>query len=334
MTPTAASAVERRAAAAVRRARAHAYGLLARLILKGADPKLLGEIRRTPGLRDGFVDTTDDEALAADHYQLFGMLAPPYSTAYLVTTPEAKDGVVEAIRSACSSAGFRPTLSDVSQDHLGMLLAFLSFADHAAADAAEDDLDSVATDLEALVAQFIDRWVLSWLPVWVVAAARHGGAWGDLARLIGAFVAAHRKELNHPVQAPAPERTDFAHDLLDDPATDLRRVGAWLATPRQAGLWFSRADIADIARRHGAPCGFGQREQLLENLLKSAANYGELPGVAEALEERCRELAAALEDSGVDGELLRPWRDASKHTANMLRRLAAAARQVSKRAEA
>lgn len=308
-----------------RRARAHAYGLLSRLVLRGAEPEVLAEAQRTAGIRESFVDAGGPEALAADHFEIFGMLAPPYAAAFLAEGPEEGAEIVEAIRSACAGAGFTPRLTDVTPDHAGILLAFLSFAEHAIADALEDGQAAVARHLEALVAAVLDRWVLSWVPVWVAAGSSRGGPWAEVVALVGAFVAAHRAALPHPVCASA--RSDRASGLLDDPRTDLRALAEHLACPRRAGGWLTRADIAELGRRHGAPAGFGPRRLLLQNVLQNAAAYGEIPALARALAGRFCERAGALAATSVDPELLRGWQSAATDTVRMLQRMAEVAEE-------
>ncbi len=330
MSPTASPARTPLAAprAAERHARAEAYALLARLVLRGADPGLLAQARRTPGLREGFANAAEGDDLAADHYELFGLLAPPYAAMYLARTADAASEVIDAIRQACAAAGFTPKDSEVTPDHLGIELAFLSFAEHAIAEAEEDGLHNLSRHLERLEAEFIDLWLLSWLPVWVAAAAAHAGAWGDLAALTGALAAAHRQLLPHPVVLGSQATSAPTDNLLDDPRTDLRALGAWLANPTSAGVWLSRADITEIGRQSGVPSGFGQREQLLENLLRSSATYGELPRVARALAELSSARDDTLDSSGVAHEQLQGWHDATKRTVRALERIATAAHEL------
>src|SRR5690606_14610152 len=89
----------------------------------------------------------------------------------------------------------------------------------------------------------------------------------------------------------------------------------------QAGIWLSRADIVDIGRRCGAPSGFGPRRQLLENLLSSAASYGELPEVARELMRLWQERDRALGESGVEPALLSGWRVAAADAGWLLARM-------------
>jgi hypothetical protein len=54
-------------------------------------------------------------------------------------------------------------------------------------------------------------------------------------------------------------------------------VAAYLLTPAHSGFYLSRDDIARLGRQFHLPRGFGDRRQMLTNLLRSAAEYDSLP---------------------------------------------------------
>ncbi len=181
-------------------------------------------------------------------------------------------------------------------------------------------LNTLAT--ERVDAAFLDARVLSWLPAWATAVRRLARPYPTaLATQIEDVVLLHRSLLVDPVAA----RFELADpDLdLDDPKTDLRRIGEWLATPARSGVLVTRADIARVGGGQRVPRGFGQRAQLVVNLLRSAANLDAFDGVVRGLEQVAREWAEALAAPRYDEvrALARPWAERAATTAETLRRL-------------
>ena len=65
--------------------------------------------------------------------------------------------------------------------------------------------------------------------------------------------------------------------LLGDSKTSLEEIVTYLLTPAYSGIFFSRSDLAQLARRHEVPRGFGDRSQIFANLLRAAGKYDALP---------------------------------------------------------
>jgi len=89
---------------------------------------------------------------------------------------------------------------------------------------------------------------------------------------------------------PAPD--DPPADLLDDERTGLKDIARFLMTPAWSGLALSRDDIARLGRSAQLPRGFGDRTQMLTNLLRSAAEYDGLGAVLTRLDQQVDEWRA------------------------------------------
>jgi hypothetical protein len=232
--------------------------------------------------------------------------------------PAAQAGACsDLVRGYYEQAGFAPRLDELSADHLGIELAFLSFVTGAQAEAHHDGRPAVAARYEQLLAGFIDACVLAYLPV-LVCACDELGYWPKLARETLELVAEHRGHLPGPI---VPATLPAVASPLRDQKTGLRELARHLLTPAKVGVFFSRADIAALGRRHAVPRGFGPRELMLDNLLRSAAEYGELAGLLDSLDallarrdhalgQLVRDLVRDLGPSCAIEPAIAPWRGA------------------------
>jgi hypothetical protein len=73
--------------------------------------------------------------------------------------------------------------------------------------------------------------------------------------------------------------------LLEDDKTNLGEIVTYLLTPVYSGIYLSRDDIGRLASRGSVPRGFGERRNMLTDLLRSAANYGHLDQVLASLQD-------------------------------------------------
>ena len=62
----------------------------------------------------------------------------------------------------------------------------------------------------------------------------------------------------------------------------------YLLLPALSGIYLSRDDIGQLGRQFDLPRGFGSREMMLLNLLRTAVQYDALPSLLTALQETCR----------------------------------------------
>lgn len=292
-------------------ARSRAYALLAKLLIEGVDADTLAVLRKLPGWLLDEGEDVELELLTAEHYASFHLGVFPYAGVFLDRSAIAGAWSDQAFE-FYERAGFRPRLDEVSGDHLGIMVAFLAFA-------------SPHARFDAIVAEFLDSCVLSWLPALVGAAeGLENRFWPRALNATLELCAEHRLALPFPRAALtlAP-----GEDLLADERTGLRQIAEHLLTPVASGVFLSRADLARFGRMHELPRGFGARLIMLDNLLRSAVEHERLPALLASLDELLAEREIALERLG-ESLMLAPtiavWRSAIVRTRELAQALARA----------
>lgn len=261
-------------------ARDRAYALFARLYEKGLTADLLPLLAEIPELVDGIhLINYDEDKAEADHYDLFGFNVFPYASVFLDERATLGGRVTQNILSVYHKSGFDVPLESESADHIALQLQFLAFLSAAEGEALGDGLVQVALSIKQLQRQFMDEHLLTWLPAFVLAIRQQGDVFhSNLADLTFEMVLHHRADLGNDLLAP---ETSFslppAPDLLADQKTGLKEIAAYLVIPAYSGLYLSRGDISRLARSQLLPRGFGSRQQMLTNLLRSAADYDHIP---------------------------------------------------------
>lgn len=309
-------------------AQSRAYGLMARLLLRGVDDVAWARIRDLPELWPSPDEPPVRDELAAEHHATFHLGVFPYAGAFL--SPEATAGALsDRVSAYYERVGFSPRLDEVAADHLGVMLAFLSFATGAQADALEDGKLEIARKLEQTAGEFIESCLLSWMPSLHVAIESTGATfWADVVGMALALVAEQRGRMRQPQR---PCELPAAASPLDDEKTGLRGVAEFLLTPALSGLFLSRADISRLGRHHDVPRGFGNRAMMLTNLLRNAVDLGELAALLGTLDslltDRARALGKLADVHGLHAHA-EPWRKRMLATRGVLLTLSDHARAL------
>jgi putative dimethyl sulfoxide reductase chaperone len=273
-------------------ARSLAYDLFARLFLDGPSPAtwerlaVIPDLKKTLGNAQALRDHEADQA-ASHHFHLFGFNIFPYQSLFLDVEGSLGGQESERVLRYYRQAGFNlwPGTpmgiypSGESPDHIGLELAFLGFLSGAEADALQDGEALHALRIQTLQRDFLDLHLLPWLPVLVQAISmQEAPFYTELARLTLELVSEQRAALGNEL---AVRRAAFAlpHPpaLMENEKTGLKDIASYLLTPGYSGFYFSREDIARLGRVHRLPRGFGGRTQTLTNLLRTAADYDQLP---------------------------------------------------------
>ncbi|GIV60750.1 molecular chaperone TorD family protein [Rhodocaloribacter litoris] len=276
----------------------------------------------------------DWDGMAADHQHLFGFNVFPYAGVFLDPDGRLNGPVADEVRQVFLRSGCPLPLTGESLDHLGHELAWLAHMMHAEAEALQDGIAAEVRRIRWMQRRFLDHHLLGWLPLFLEAA--RGQASPFFRRLLDLtqdVVWAHRRALG---PAPPEEATPFTLPappaLLDLPETGLKEIAGYLATPVWAGFFLGRDDIGALGRRIGVPCGFGNRQQMLVNLVRAAAEYDRLVHLVAALKERVAVTRAGLRDL-VAGDLpglreaLTPWLERLETTDRLLDRVRGAAQE-------
>ena len=287
-------------------ARSRGYGLLGQVILRGLTPTLLIRIQQTP-LASLLSAEPDLDALAAEHHQLLSMDIHPYASLFLTPDP---GGCIAPIRDACRSAGFHIDTASARPDHLGIALMLLSFLCGARADALADDRPQIAAQTEALAQSYLASHLTPWIaPLNVAVSAHDQGFW---AAIIGTACDLAMDHWDGSGTLTLPE----APALLSESKTGLRAIATYLLSPCHSGLYLSRADIGRLSRGVSVPRGFGSREMELTNLLRTAAEYGEIGTLMEQLDT-----LLAARSAATSGPHEQVWRSRIVQTQGMVREI-------------
>ncbi len=313
-------------------ARSLAYGLLADLFARGLTPETREAALASEPLRRAIFRCAGDlDALAVEHEHALGWSTPPYEGLYLDAARTTGGASTDALWALYRECGFAPTTDDA--EHLASALRCLAFLSGAEADAIDDDHQGARERVRELSRRMLDEHVLRWFPVFACAVRRTGLAFPiALVDELEPLLAMHRLEL-----PGTPQRFSLAEEppLLARDDRGLREIAEHLATPATSGLVLGKDDIARLGRSARVPRGFGDRVQLLVNLLRSAVQYDALDGVLEALEERALAQRSALEGPSYASiaALTEPWRDRLASTAALIARIRRDAATIASRDE-
>ena len=209
----------------------------------------------------------------------------PFASTFLEADGHPGGWVSDVSIRAYVEAGFPIPDSGESGDHMGVQLLFLSFLCN------QEKLGSKLSRMQQR--QFLDTSVLTWLPAFLAAvqAERHP-FFNTLAQMALEVVVDHRDALSNglagkpPFELPQPELD------LEDPKTSLRDIAKHLLNAGHSGVFISRDVLRGWSRSGQLPAGFGARQTMLNNLLRSSVDYD---GLIQVLDFALEHLAAARE---------------------------------------
>jgi TorA maturation chaperone TorD len=312
-------------AASLALARARAYALFAELLDRSVDERCLELASLHPELA-AIVAKSSVEAIAADHCFVFDLTVPPFEG--LVRDPEARVGneVASRVQQTLSELGIE-LAGDAESEHLAVQLEVMARLCTREAEATSEEERSLA---RAGCATMLDRHLLGWLLVYESAVARCGREFPTalIAQIVD-LVLDHRGALGAAVAASYLVGEGDLDLDLDDEKTDLRAIAGYLSTPEACGVLFTRDDITRVGRQVRVPRGFGGRRLLLLNLVRSAAQLGELENVLAGLrsivvEQRDSLSARAAAAEGLVEAQIEPWSEKVTRCLQVLDRLAEA----------
>lgn len=254
----------------------HAYQLFSQLWLQGLTPELWPYVQAVPELAVHFTAVPDFENAAAVHQNLFGFNIHAHESFFLGEDGLLGGDITAAVQHTYEQIGY--TAIDAA-DHIGRELAALAFLCAAESEAWTDNLPHIARQMRAKQLLLLQNHLLRWLWPFVQAVQEHQEIfYSALAVLLRDLVTAHTHQLisSQPLP-PAIFTLPAAPAILEDSKTGLNTIANYLVTPVYSGLYLSRDTIGRIARRFDLPRGFGGRQQMLANLLRSAVQFDQLP---------------------------------------------------------
>lgn len=295
-------------------ARSRGYSLLSRLLLEGgrdAERKL-----DLFGVRGAGFHTDE---IAAAYHELFSLEVFPYAGAFVDPSGLAGSSPADEAHVFYRRCGFAGHVFDETADHFGVQLAFLSHSSRAKALAHQAGDRDAVSNIERLEARFLDSCVLSWIIPFASAVSEHDlPVWPEMVRLAVETLAEHRGALPGPVVS---HRLVPALDVLEEPGSGIKDVARVLARPALSGVWIGRKQITELGNAAEVPRGFGDRVQMLANLLRSAAKFGQAPEITGRLAEIVdleRIAYVELSETLALTAAADPWLDRLANTRSML----------------
>ncbi len=296
-------------------AKSDAYNLLGQILRDGLTPEL------QPLIFPEGEAAPDSDVLEAEYHRVFGLNVYPYAGVFL--SADGLMGGIEAEASAAFYAQVRWDAPSHDADHIGMQLGVLGWLAGAEADALADGKPGQIVRIQALRRDFLDRRVLTWLPVLARAIeSQQSPVYERVTALALDLVADDRAALGDdmppPFELPAPP------DLLADAKTSLRDIASALMTPAWVGIYLSREDVGRLAGRHQIPTGFTDRKTLMHNVLRAGVDYGVFPALMADLRQMTDAWAAYFHQIGEHPALwagCSVWAGRAAHTADLLRHI-------------
>ena len=303
-------------------ARSRGYLLLGRLFLRGVTDDVLDHVRAVEPLADhvsAFPTDADgeldrDEAGAA-HHDVFGFNVFPYQSTFIDETSRAGGDETERVADFYREAGFPLVQTAESPDHVGVELNFLGFLSKMEAENTGPDAEA-ARDFSR---RFLDEHLLQWFTALRHALHVHEHPfYRALADVTAEMLIDHRRALagdggvtptftrdaddtaRHAPRPPSAQPDPKGTDMLDDERTGLRDIAEYLLVPAHAGIYLSRATIRALSRTGNLPAGFGARDDMMSNLLNSAADYDGLERLTDLLIAHTADTRAAWEAFGAE----------------------------------
>lgn len=282
-------------------ARRHAYALFGHLFLKGVTASAgatLPILQSIPELAGTLPEPFDADEMAAEHQALFGFNVFPYESIFVDESGLLGGAATDAALESYRQAGFSFGDNSASADHIGHELGLLAHLSGAEADALEDTLPLVAERMRGLQRDFLQNHLLHWLPPFVLAVkGQERPFYTALVELTLGFVNNHYEEVSPQRGKERKEKTSAPSASprlnLNNDKTGLKDIAQFLTTPPHSGIFLSRDDVGRLARRMDLPRGFGDRAQMLTNLMRTAVQYDTLPALLQAI----RQHAAAWDDA-------------------------------------
>jgi TorA maturation chaperone TorD len=309
-------------------ARSNSYRLLGQLYREGLTAVSLPYVQQIPELSAVTPEPFNADAAAASHHELFQLNVFAYESFFL-----SEDGLVGGEKTAVvqqhfSQQGYAVPAAQTEVDHLGQQLTFLAFLTAREANAWESSNARAATVAQNEQLSFLKAHLLRWMvPCLLAVQAQSDAFFGEVVHLTQGLVLEHFETLLETAVSPPPSFLPPTKNILADDKTGFKEITHYLLLPAFSGIYLSRGNIGQLARQFKLPRGFGSREQMLVNLLRTAVQYEALTTLLTALQETCQDWQAdyqQLADAYPDAApFIHPWQVRAAATEQLLAELMA-----------
>ena len=316
-------------------ARSHSYRLFSQLYLQGITAVTLPTLQQLPELAAHLPQPFDPDTSAASHVDLFQHNIFPYESFFLSDAGLLGGRDTAVVQQHYQQRGYSAASSGTEADHLGNQLGFLAFLTAAEADAWADNLPHEAARLRTHQQQFLHSHLLRWaIPCLLAIQQQPDPFFATVAQLTLDLLLQDYEDLAETVcpefsegAVPPPNFLPPTQNILANEKTGFKQIAHHLVAPALSGIVLSRSTIAQLARQHNLPRGFGGREQMLLNLLRTAVQYDTLPPLLTALQKTCQTWQSSYQQLAQShpqaGPFLQPWQERTKLTEKIVAELLA-----------
>ncbi|WP_420631993.1 TorD/DmsD family molecular chaperone [Candidatus Leptofilum sp.] len=305
------------------RARSYSYRLFSALFLDGVTAVSLPYLQQIPELTAVLPQQFNLDTAAASHHELFQFNIFAYESFFL-----GEDGLVGGDKTAVVNQhffqlGYQTAGPDNQADELGQELACLAFLVGQEASAWESDNKPRAQEWQTRQRFFLETHLLRWVPICLLAVENQADPFfAELAKLTLDLLLTHVSELVKTTVSPPPSFLPPTQNILANEKTGFKEIARHLLLPAFSGIYLSRDNIGQLGRQFDLPRGFGSREMMLLNLLRTAVQYDALPSLLAALQEIAREWQTSyqqiIENYPKAALFIQPWQAVAAATEQMM----------------
>ncbi|MCP4360354.1 MAG: molecular chaperone TorD family protein [Chloroflexi bacterium] len=290
-------------------ARRRSYKLLSQLLSQGLTKETLPLVQAVSDLAGYLPERFNFDEAAAVHYQLFDFNLFPFETIFLDDSGLLGGRITESVAYSYHAFGFQVETAAHNPDHIRQELAALSFLCLAETDAlAKGDGGTVVSHRRQQI-KFLQHHLLRWLSPFVLAVqAQKDAFYTAVAHLTLALIYDHYQDLLSEIErVPEAWTLPTPPDFLADDKTGLKEIAAYFMMPAYSGIFVSRDNVGRLARQLNLPRGFGDRQQMLSNLMHTAVQYDLFPALLNGLETTITDWQKAYHATIVEMPLLEPF---------------------------
>lgn len=305
------------------RARSYSYRLFSELFLHGVTAVSLPYLQQIPDLTAVLPTPFNADSAAANHHELFQFNIFPYESFFLGDDGLVGGEVTAVVNQHYFQLGFQTAVPNNQADHLGQELACLAFLVAQEAEAWESDQPAAATDWQTRQQFLLHNHLLRWAPNCLLAIQQQNDPFfAELAQMTLSLLLSHIGDVS-----PPPNFLPPIQNILANEKSGFKEIAHFLLLPALSGIYLSRDNIGQLGRQFELPRGFGSRETMLLNLLRTAVQYDALPPLLTGLQETCRRWQTSyqqlLDQHPQTTLFIQPWQARAAATEQMVLELMA-----------
>lgn len=284
--------------------------VIGRLLIAPPSAQLWAEAVALPELAT--VMTDQPESLAVAYEQTFGRNVYPYESLYRDEELMLNTAAADQVAAFYATCGFTPPQTVGAPDHLGVEFLFLARLIATEAAALADGDSGLQHWAHQHAASFLSNHLAVWVPVWAHAVQRIPGhpLYQTLATLAVECIESELERLQ-PVPSSSRSYIPLATSAASPETDDLNTLIRHLITPVHAGIFFSRADCSQLARRLGFSIPIGDRFTMMRTLFETAGEFEQADGLIVALQEmmsaEAQRLSLLIDGQAAWQPFLAPW---------------------------